>query len=103
MGRRDNETETRRRGNVPVVRAACFDSFHVFLARDHLAEDGVLAVEVRRGHGGDEELRAVAVYCGSGQSVALREGSWTEQKEGGGLTCLVLSSPSWTKARCGSQ
>jgi hypothetical protein len=43
------------------VRAGVFDLADEGLAIEDLAEDDVLAVEMRSGDGGDEELRAVGV------------------------------------------
>lgn len=47
---------------LPALRPNVFDSFHVFLSRHHFSENGVLAVEMRGGDCGDEELGAVAVW-----------------------------------------
>lgn len=47
-----------------VARAHILDLAHDVHALDHFAEDDVLAVEVRRGRGQDEELAAVGVGTG---------------------------------------
>lgn len=47
-----------------VARAHVLDLAHDVHALDHSTEDDVLAVEVRRGRGQDEELAAVGVGAG---------------------------------------
>ena len=56
---------------VAAVGARVLDGVHDLHALDDLAEDDVLAVQVRRGHRRDEELRAVGV----GARVGHREQS----------------------------
>jgi hypothetical protein len=46
-----------------VTRAHILDLAHDIHALDHFAEDGVFAVQVRRGSGQDEELAAVGVWA----------------------------------------
>lgn len=46
---------------VPAVRTTSLNGLDELLPFDHLAEDGVLAVEMGCWDGGDEELRAVGV------------------------------------------
>ena len=66
---------------LPACRPDVFDGFDVFLARDHLSEDGVLAVEMGGGDRSDEELGTVAVRgiseggCEEGRGGYERVGS----------------------------
>ena len=53
-----------QRSSIPAVRASTLDRLDELLAFDHLAEDGVLAVEMGRWDRCDEELRTVGVGTG---------------------------------------
>ena len=64
--------DARLDGHVPARGLGVLDRAHDRLAADDLAEDDVLAVEVRRWDGGDEELGAVGVWACVCLSITVR-------------------------------
>ncbi len=52
---------TLRAEDLPALGSHALDGFHEVLPRHNLAENGVLAIEMRSGDGGDEKLGSVAV------------------------------------------
>ena len=58
----------------PTRRPDALDRLDKLLAFDHLAKDGVLAVEMRGRDGGDEELRAISTRMLDSASLGLVHG-----------------------------
>lgn len=60
-----------KRQGLPALRPTALNRLDKLLPLNDLPENGVLAVEMRRGHGGDEELRAVGVGAGVRHAVNI--------------------------------